>query len=149
MTPPPSPARARASTQTEPNELDQLHVLAMEAIYQSQQRSPSLSPRRGSEDLEHENDVLRRHLERIGRMSTSQGGFNVGTLQLDCEKWRDKYGHCKREREKLKEELKKEREESTMLRAERESLLSTIQMLQAELEQSEHMRNHRDHLGQH
>ena len=153
---PPSPARSPASTQTltlnaqgeAVHDLDQLHVMAQEYFQQKQrQHSPSLSPRRGSEDLEHENDILRRHLERIGKMSTSSGGFNIEAVQVECEKWKEKYKQCKKEREQLREELMKEREEVgrereevAMMRAERESLLATIQLLQDELEQSESMR---------
>ena len=150
---PPSPARSPASTQTlmqgeVTHDLDQLHVIAQEYFQQRQRRhSPSVSPRRGSEDLEQENDVLRRHLERIGKMSTSSGGFNIEALQLESEKWKDKYKHCKKERDRLREELhsekeetEKERDEVQSLTAERESLLVTLQLLQAELEHSEHMR---------
>ena len=95
------------------------------------------------EQLQLENDQLRRHLEKIGKMSTSSGGFNIEALQEELEKWKEKARDRKRlqkDNEKLLEEISIQADELLVLKQERESLLATIGFLQEELSQSEQMR---------
>ncbi len=105
-------------------------------------------PRRKKDmdELEKENDMLRRQLERIGRMSTATGGFNVEAIQQDCERWKAKARRAdelKRENRDVLDQLARLTEESFTLRQERDSLLTTIGFLQEELSASEQMRyNH-------
>ena len=86
---------------------------------------------------------MRRHLEKIGKMSTSSGGFNIEGLQGELERWKEKAKDrrsLQKENDKLTTELTKQSEEGAILRLERESLLATIGFLQEELSQSEQLR---------
>jgi len=103
-------------------------------------------------DLEHENDVLRRQLEKIGKMD----GFAIERsrrLSKPDEKpltsrrdrswsWgrREELEQLRKENEDMIQRLQDQSEELTGLKQERESLLMTIELLQDDLNMSERRR---------
>jgi predicted nucleic acid-binding Zn-ribbon protein len=119
-------------------------VLELEVAQQHESARHKNWPRpEDVQQLQLENEQMRRHLEKIGKMSTSSGGFNIEALQEDLEKWKEKAKdrrHLQKENEKLLVELSKQADETLVLQQERESLLATIGFLQEELSQSEQMR---------
>ena len=105
------------------------------------------------DNLAEENEVLRRQLEKIGKMSLASGEFNVNSLQNECERLKEESrtaDKLKGENDDLIDQISRQSEEVVMLKQERESLLTTIQLLQEELEASEAMRNqHKWHTHSH
>ncbi len=92
-------------------------------------------------DLEHENDQLRRQLEKIAKLDGSAANE---ALQREMGHLREQASimeSSQHENMVLLEQLAREQDEVTMLKEERESLLAMMQMLQEELATSEHLRN--------
>ena len=105
-------------------------------------------------ELEHENDMLRRQLEKIGKLDgfateRSRSGIKRGTSPRSNSGSRERssFSGRREDLERLREEngdlvlrLREQANELMELKQERESLLLTIQLLQDDLTSSERQR---------
>ena len=102
-------------------------------------------------DLEHENDVLRRQLEKIGKMDglaierasrpSSRDRRETSTgRDRSSGSGRKEIDRLRMENLELTEQLREQSDDLLVLRQERESLLLTIQLLQDDLALSERQR---------
>ena len=77
-----------------------------------------------------ENDVLRRQLEKIGKMSLASGEFNVNSLQNECERLKEDsraMSELKKDNDDLIDQIARQSEEVVTLKQERESLIPTFE----------------------
>lgn len=105
----------------------------------------SQQKRKELESLEKENDVYRRQLEKIGKITSSTAGHTMESLLQENEHLKEESMRADilhRENKEMLEQLKRQNKEMLVVKQERESLLNTIQQLQEELDLSESMRNH-------
>ena len=105
------------------------------AAYKSREAMAAARP-----DLEHENDQLRRQLEKVAKLD---GAALTERLRRDADLVREQQrvsSSLQHENGQLLEELMRCQQESKALREERLSLMTTITLLQEELAASEKMR---------
>ena len=104
-------------------------------------------------DLEHENDVLRRQLEKIGKMDgfaiersrrPSKSDLETPTSPRRDRSWswgrREELKQLRSENKDMIQRLREQADELMELKQERESLLMTIELLQDDLTTSEKRR---------
>ena len=104
-------------------------------------------------DLEHENDVLRRQLEKIGKMDgfaiersrrPSRSDLETPTSPRRDRSWswgrREEVKQLRSENKDMIQRLREQADDLMELKQERESLLLTIQLLQDDLSMSEKRR---------
>lgn len=92
-------------------------------------------------DLQEENDMLRRQLEKIATMDS--GVYQQEAIQREMNHWREQAQAAEaaqRENAHLLQQLTQQQDEIHILKQERDSLLATLQLLQEELTASESMR---------
>lgn len=89
----------------------------------------------GRPSLESENDLLRRQLEKIGKMACCR--MECSELRTKCEALEK----VERENGDLRREMEHQMKELLSLKEEREALLTIVQNLQDDLLNSERMRN--------
>jgi len=99
-------------------------------------------------DLEHENDLLRRQLEKIGKMDglaierSSRPSSREQSVTRDCSagSGRKEVDRLRKENLELIDRLREQADDMMAMKQERESLLLTIQLLQDDLTVSERQR---------